>query len=201
MNSHCVFLFLFLSVFPGTSPRCTVLCSSSEQHVKAAALTTLNSSGDRGQGRGPGLVFMVRRNVNSGWEKRVEVIMRHPPSAGCLFGQTGCLTAQAVDRILMDMTNDSLSLFLPIPSHSALSPLIPPSPPLFFLPPCWWNFPPSSQGSRMHNSFTSEGIAATCTHISEYLGRVTSAWWSALLLGGWAQHSAHSHRPFTDPGF
>lgn len=35
--------------------------------------------------------------------------MRHPPSAGCLFGQTGCLTAQAVDGILMDMTNDSLS--------------------------------------------------------------------------------------------
>lgn len=46
--------------------------------------------------------------------------MRHPPSAGCLFGQTGCLTAQAVDGILMDMTNDSLSPFLLIPSHSTL---------------------------------------------------------------------------------
>lgn len=36
--------------------------------------------------------------------------MRHPPSVCCLFGQTGCLTAQAVDGILIVMTNDSLSI-------------------------------------------------------------------------------------------
>lgn len=52
--------------------------------------------------------------------------MRHPPSAGCLFGQTGCLTAQAVDGILMHMTNDSLSLspdffLLGSLSHSSFS--------------------------------------------------------------------------------
>ena len=40
--------------------------------------------------------------------------MRNPPSAGCLFGQTGCLTAQAAHGILMDMTNDSLAS-LPFP--------------------------------------------------------------------------------------
>lgn len=59
--------------------------------------------------------------------------MRHPPSAGCLFGQTGCLTAQAVDGILMDMTNDSLSpLSLSpdsFPLHSPLALLPLPFPP------------------------------------------------------------------------
>lgn len=58
--------------------------------------------------------------------------MRRPPSAGCLFGQTGCLTAQAVDGILMDMTNDSLSPFsLSADSFlldSLLSPLLLPAP-------------------------------------------------------------------------
>lgn len=54
--------------------------------------------------------------------------MRHPPSAGCLFGQTGCLTAQAVDGILMYMTNDSLSPLSLSPDsfqlHSVLSLLL-----------------------------------------------------------------------------
>lgn len=97
-----------------------------------APLTSLNSSWDRGQGHSPGLVFMVRWNVNSKWEKRGEVIMRHPPSAGCLFGQTGCLTVQAVDGILMHMTNDSLSPFSQstLFFHSSLS----------FLPRWGWNF-------------------------------------------------------------
>lgn len=55
--------------------------------------------------------------------------MRHPPSAGCLFGQTGCLTAQAVDGILMDMTNDSLaSLDFSRFHPTLLFPLSPPSP-------------------------------------------------------------------------
>lgn len=41
------------------------------------------------------------------------VIMRRltspkAPSAGCLFGRTGCLTAHAVDGILMFKSNDSL---------------------------------------------------------------------------------------------
>lgn len=73
-------------------------------------LTALNSSWDGGQVRRSGLVFVVSQNVNPSWEKSKWVIMRHPPSAGCLLGQTGCLTAQAVDRILMDMTNYTRSL-------------------------------------------------------------------------------------------
>lgn len=50
--------------------------------------------------------------------------MRHPPSVCCLFGQTGCLTAQAADGILIVMTNDSLSI-LPdsfLFFHSSLAP-------------------------------------------------------------------------------
>lgn len=47
--------------------------------------------------------------------------MRHPPSVCCLFGRTGCLTAQAVAGILMVMTNDSLS----IPPDSFLLPIPP----------------------------------------------------------------------------
>lgn len=54
-----------------------------------------------------------------------EVIMRHPPSVCCLFGQTGCLTAQAVEGILMHMSNDSLSIspksYLPFLSYYSLS--------------------------------------------------------------------------------
>lgn len=131
-----------------------------------ALLTSLNSSGDRGQGHSLALVFMVRWNVNSGWEKRGEVIMRHPPSAGCLFGQTGCLTAQAVDGILMDMTNDSLSpfsRFLPTRlffSHFSFS----------FCRMCMKLKILNSQGFKMHNSFTTQGTAVTCTRISESFG-------------------------------
>lgn len=119
MDSHCVFVLLL----PGhlLVLYCPHYVLNSMWNVALPALlTSLNSSGDRGQGHSLGLVFMVRWNVNSGWEKRGEVIMRDPPSAGCLFGQTGCLTALAVDGILMDMTNDSLSPFLRIPSHSTL---------------------------------------------------------------------------------
>lgn len=130
MNSHCVFVFPSPSTLP-----CTVLSSScTEQHVNCCSTSAANISKlQRRQRARPGLVFMVRWNVNSGREKRGEVIMRHPPSAGCLFGQTGCLTAQAVDGILMDMTNDSLSpLFLSPDSFmldSLLSLLLLPFPP------------------------------------------------------------------------
>ena len=135
MNSHCVFVPPPHSSLSG---RCLVpycprhVLNSMWIVALLGPLTSLNSSGDGGQGHSPGLVFVVRWNVNSGWEKRGEVIMRRPPSAGCLFGQTGCLTAQAVDGILMDMTNDSLSPFsLSADSFlldSLLSPLLLPSP-------------------------------------------------------------------------
>ena len=137
MNSHCVFVLppLLPSSLPGRclAPYCPRHVPNSMWTVALLGpLTSLNSSGVRGQGHSPGLVFVVRWNVNSGWEKRGEVIMRRPPSAGCLFGQTGCLTAQAVDGILMDMTNDSLSPFsLSADSFlldSLLSPLLLPGP-------------------------------------------------------------------------
>lgn len=54
--------------------------------------------------------------------------MRHPPSAGCLFGQTGCLTAQAVDGILMYMTNDSLPPLCLPPDSFQIDSLRPPLP-------------------------------------------------------------------------
>lgn len=95
--------------------------------------------------------------------KRGEVLMRHPPSAGCLFGQTSCLTAQAVDGILMDMTNDSLSpfsWFLPtrLPSHSP------------FRCMCMKLKKLTSQGFKLHNSFITQGTAVTSAHILESFG-------------------------------
>lgn len=125
MNAHCV----FMSPLPGRClvPYCPHHVLNSVWIVALQSpLTSPNSSRDRGQSRSLGLVFVVRWNVIPGWEKRGEVIMRHPPSAGCLFGQTGCLAAQAVEGILMYMTNDSLSPFSLSPDsfqfHSALAP-------------------------------------------------------------------------------
>lgn len=101
INSHCVFVFPLPGRWLVLYCLCHVL-NSMWIVALLAPLTSPSPSRDRGQGNGPGLVFMVRWNVNSGWEKRGDVIMRHPPSAGCLFGQTGCLAAQAVDGILID---------------------------------------------------------------------------------------------------
>lgn len=69
MDPHCVFVLLL----PGQ-----LLVLYCPHHVPnsmwnvalPALLTSLNSSGDRGQGHSLGPVFMVRWNVNSGWEKR-----------------------------------------------------------------------------------------------------------------------------------
>lgn len=89
--------------------------------------------------------------------------MRHPPSAGCLFGQTGCLTAQAVDGILMYMTNDSLSPLSLSPDsfqlHSVLSLLLLP-----FLP-C------EISGFKMHDSVATTAAAVRRTCILRYLGQ------------------------------
>lgn len=161
---HIVF---FVFRLPGRRlvQRCPRLGPNSVWDVALVTpLTTLNSSGGRGQSPPPWPRCLWSDGMwTPGWEKRGQVIMRLPPSAGCLFGRTGCLAAQAVDGILMDTTNDSLT---PL---SLLSRFLPTKIPLLPLPLCGWNFHLASQGFKMHNSFYNwhEGMM-TWTHLREF---------------------------------
>lgn len=150
---------------PRTLP-CPVLSPScSEQHVNCCFTIPTNVSKLQPRQRAkpqpwPGVCGQME--CNPGWEKRGEVIMRHPPSAGCLFGQTGCLAAQAVEGILMYMTNDSLaslpvSWLVPIPLCSLTPPFL----------PC------EIQWFKMQDSVAATATALKHTCIFWYLGQRT----------------------------